>query len=130
MEKMFEKASRLKLRFETSKGLLSTEDLWELNLTSLDSIAKGVNKKLKDETEESFIAVKSSKNTELELKLEILKHVIAEKMAAQEAAKNRAVRNAKLSQLKDLAARKANAELDAKSLDEINAMITELEKEE
>ena len=31
---MFEQAARLKLRFETSRGLLSVEDLWDLPLTS------------------------------------------------------------------------------------------------
>ena len=31
---MFQKASRLKLRFDSPKGLLSVEDLWDLPLTS------------------------------------------------------------------------------------------------
>ena len=31
---MFTKASRLKLRFQSPAGLLSSEDLWDLPLTS------------------------------------------------------------------------------------------------
>ena len=49
---MFERAAKRKLRFTSSKGSLSVEDLYDLSLTSLDSIAKGVNRQLKAEAEE------------------------------------------------------------------------------
>ncbi len=44
---MFEKASRLKLRIATAMGQLTVEDLWDLNLATLNAIAKGLNKQLK-----------------------------------------------------------------------------------
>ena len=59
---MFEKATRRKLRFTSAAGLLSTEDLWDLPLTSatgkanLDDIAKALNRRLKDAEEVSFVA--------------------------------------------------------------------------
>jgi len=53
---MFEKALKNKLRFEGSgQGVLSTEDLFDLSLPTLDKMAKGVNKLLRDEGEDSFI---------------------------------------------------------------------------
>jgi hypothetical protein len=52
---IFEKASREKLRFSTSQGQFSVEDLWNLPLTSpsgrsvnLYDIANGLNKELKE----------------------------------------------------------------------------------
>jgi hypothetical protein len=126
----FQKASRLKLRFSTNKGELSTEDLWDLSLESLDVIAKGVNKRLKDETEESFIGKKSTNNTVLELKLELLKEVIEFKLKEKEAKALRSAKNAKLAQLKELANNKANEQMSGMSLEEINKLISELETEE
>lgn len=125
---LFEKATREKVRWETSKGLLSAEDLWDLSLPSLDTIAKAVNKKLKEESEESFISAKSSANETLELKLEVLKHIIGMKLAEKEATKSRMERLAKIRQLKELAVSKANEQLASKSLEEIQKMIAELEE--
>lgn len=127
---IFEKASKSKLRFATGRGQLATEDLWDLSLESLDTIAKAVNKQLKAETEESFIGKKSKSNETLELQLEILKHIIAVKLQEKEVKAQRAERNAKLAQLRELAASKANEALAGSSLEDINRMIAELEKEE
>lgn len=123
----FEKATKVKLRFSTTRGQLSVEDLWDLNLESLDGIAKSVNKKLKEESEESFISTKTKSNTELELKLDILKHVISVKLAEKEAKAERAERNAKLSTLKGLLEQKQFDELGQKSSEDIKKMIAELE---
>ena len=44
---MFEKASRIKLRYSTNRGVLSVEDLWDLSLEQLDPIAINLSKRLK-----------------------------------------------------------------------------------
>lgn len=126
----FEKASKLKLRFSTNRGELSIEDLWDLSLESLDSIAKSTNKQLKSESEESFIGKKSNLNSVLELKMEILKHVIEVKISEKEAKSQRAIKSAKLAQLKELANNKANEKLSDMSEEEINKMIDDLETED
>lgn len=123
---IFEKATKTKLRFDTTKGLLSVEDLWEYNLTSLDTIAKGVNKKLKEESEESFIQKKSKSNVELELKLEILKHIIKSKQDEAEVAKNAAEKKAKIEFLEELLQEKKIDELKGKTAEEIQAQLAEL----
>lgn len=127
MEKMFEKATKNKLRFTTNKGQISVEDLWDLSLISLDTIAREVNKALKADQEESFISPKSTANSELTLKLEILKYIIQVKQEEKEKSKLRAEKQAQLATLKELAAQKSGEALSQKSLEEIQAMIAELE---
>ena len=52
MSNLFEVAARKKYRFDSQKGLLSVEELWDLPLqstksVSLDSIAIALNKEIK-----------------------------------------------------------------------------------
>ena len=127
---IFEKASKAKLRFSTNRGQLSTEDLWDLSLESLDSIAVAIDKALETAGKKSFIGKRDTTNTTLELQLEILKHIIEVKLAEKDAKAKRVERNAQLAQLKELAASKSNEALQGKSLEEINKMIAELQEAE
>ena len=88
---IFEHATRTKLRFESTKGELSVENLWDLPLTSrtgfdLDTLAKGIARDMRNNQEESFVTTSgaSAQMRTLELKLEILKHIIAFKLAEAE----------------------------------------------
>ncbi len=128
MNDLFKRAAKDKVRFDSTKGSLSAEDLFDLSLESLDVIAKRVNKQLKTEGEESFIGKKSRTNTELELKLDILKDVIKTKQDEDEARKTRAEKREKLENLKALLADKELEEFKGKSKDEILKEITELEE--
>lgn len=79
---IFEKATRLGLRFESKRGLISVEDLWKLPLTSrnddsLDNIGISIIKKLKEQSTESLVSISSPTNTVDELRLEIIKHIIS-----------------------------------------------------
>lgn len=126
---LFELATRKKYRFQTSKGFLSVEELWDLSLTSLDAIARAINKELKATAEESFISTNPTGSRELAYKLELLKHIIGVKMDEQAAAKTRAERRAQLDALKEALARKKDEELGGKSSEELSKMIAQLEAE-
>ena len=81
---MFEKATRMKLRFQSNKGLLSVEDLWDLPLTStkgdsLDTLAIKYNKEIKETEELSFVE-EVRKDSPARLMLDILKHIIGVKL--------------------------------------------------
>ena len=75
MEKMFEYATRNKVRFPF-KGLISVEDLWDLSLTNLDSIYKTLNKQVKQSEEESLLNTKATVDKELDVQIAIVKHIV------------------------------------------------------
>jgi uncharacterized protein YabN with tetrapyrrole methylase and pyrophosphatase domain len=123
----FEKATRLRLRFETSRGNLNVEDLWRLPLAELDKLAIALNKQLKESSEESFIKAKSKDNKLLELRFDIVKHIIETLLSEDEEKKKAADKRAKREQLLELIAKKKNQELEEKSLEELEAELTKLE---
>ena len=109
---MFEKASRMKLRFNTQRGVLSVEDLWDLPLIQLDNIAIALNKKLQESKTESFIKTRTKDTTELELKFNIAKHIIDVKLQEQEDRLLESEKKAKRQKILDLMAKKQDAELE------------------
>ena len=114
---IFEIASVNKIRFGTTKGELTTEQLWDLPLQSkggfdLDSVARSVNSTLRDLAEDSFVTTTTNpaKST-LELKLEIVKHVINAKLAANEDARTRSARSAERDKLVGILSERQDDEL-------------------
>ena len=121
---MFKQASKMKLRFATSKGNLSVEDLWDLSLPVLDKLAVSYDEELAKSPRKSFITNDAPSNTELELKFNIVKEIITDKLKAdREAAKNKAVEKARLT---ELLAKKQSEKLESLSEDEIKRRLAEL----
>lgn len=130
MEMMFEKATRQKVRFDTSRGQITVEDLWDLPLTSttskpnLDDIAKGLHRELRSSAETaSFVTpAANTGNEELQLKFDVVKHVIdvrvAERNAASEATKRRETKQ----RILEIVQMKEDESLRGKSLEELKAM--------
>jgi len=128
---LFEEASRLKLRFETERGRISTEDLWDLPLSndhglSLDNLAKALNRKLKEESEESFVVPKSKENSILSLQFELVKHVIKVKIEERDAKEQALKKKAKKKRLREIIADKEDESLKSLSEDELRKMLEEL----
>jgi hypothetical protein len=127
MKNIFERASKEKIRFATGKGYLATEDLWDLSLPSLDKVARNVHTDLKNAEEVSFIKTASTASTELNLKMDVIKHIIDYKLNLLDAAKERALKTEKLAELKDLLHDKTKEEMKGLSKEEIAKQIAELE---
>ena len=132
-KELFELASRKKFRFESVKGLLSAEDLWDLPLTSntgkanLDDIAKNLYNLVKSGAEQiSFVNPATKNNTDDQARLEIIKYIIGVRVAERDAAKDAAVRAEKKQQIMGLIAQKETEQLGATSLEELRKLAESL----
>ena len=125
VENIFEFASRNKVRFPF-KGMISVEDLWDLSLTNLDSIYKTLNKQVKQSEEESLLSTKASVDTELEVQIAIVKHIVSVKLAEKEAAEKASIKKAQKQKIMSIIATKENEALQNSSIDDLKKMLDEL----
>lgn len=127
---LFEAAARGKYRFTSAKGQITTEDLFDLPLTSkngfdLDMVARTVNSELKSASEESFVTT-TRRNTDLENKLEIVKAVIALRQEEKAAAADRAARLEKKRKILDAIESKEDQQLSEASIEDLRQQLAEL----
>jgi len=127
---MIEKSVRLGNRFYSSRGLLSTEDLYVIPLESndgfsVDQVAKDINREIKQTEEESFVS-QSKESEALTFKLDVIKHIIKvrqkEALEANEAANNSVRIKAQRERLLDAIESKKAEDLSGKTLDELVEM--------
>ena len=129
---MFEKASRLKLRFTSPKGPITVEDLWDLPLTSstgkanLDDLARALHQQLESQNIGSFVLTVSPNNALEQLKFDLVVHVIKVRLAENEAARKLAVAREKKQQIMEIISRKETESLSNASLDDLRAMLSSL----
>lgn len=133
---IFERASRKKLRFTTTIGDLSADDLWDLSLdkgrANLDAIAADLHGKIQVPGNFSLVNPDkvSATQADNELRFEIVKHIVGVKMAKADAAKAAAARRAERDTLLAAAARKQGEVVDSMDLDAIRKRMAELDAEE
>ena len=129
---MFEKASRSKLRFETSKGNIPVEDLWDLPLMSttgkinLDDIAKELHMKLKSGADISFVDKSRKSDDIIQLKFDIVKHIIDAKVKESEESILLKSNKELKQNILNIVAQKENEHLSGLSLDELKKMASTL----
>jgi hypothetical protein len=116
-----------KFRFEF-KGLISTEDLFDLTLADLDAIYKSLKKEESDLQGDSLLGNdENPKVREVEVKIEVVKAVFDMKKAeiarAERALANKAQKDKILAIIED----KENQELSEKSIDELREIYLNLE---
>ena len=122
MENKFEIAIRNKYRFPY-KGMITVEDLWDLNVTQLDSIFKTLNAQVKQEKEESLLTTKSVSETELDNKIAIIRYVVATKQAEAEKARKAKETKAETQKILEIIGRKQDAALENMSIEELYARL-------
>ncbi len=123
---IFEKATRQKLGFSSNKGILSVEDVWDLSLKDLNSLAKGYKKILKESEEEDFLEEKSNEDVYTKLAFDIVLHILNVKKAEKKSRDDAGVKKAEKEKLLRILERKQNENLETLSEEEIQAKIAEL----
>jgi hypothetical protein len=127
---LFATATRKKLRFSTTRGSLSTEDLWDLSLEDLDRLAIAADNAIQKAGTKSFIGRRGTSQAVDELKLEVLKSVIETRLSEAEKAKARADKRAQRDFLKSLLEKKQREGLEALTAEEIQKQLAELGDED
>ena len=82
----FKLASQQKLRFQTNKGLLSVEQLWDLSLEDLDALAVSLETEHKESGKKSFLVKTSAKDKTAKLRFDVVLDVLNTKVEAEQAA--------------------------------------------
>lgn len=124
---IFEQATKARLRYATTtKGSVNTEDLWDLSLENLNTVAKSLKKQLNDAGEEDFIGTKSKVDKELQLKFDVVLHIINVRKVEADELKTYVAKQAKKRQLLELINNKENEQTASKSLDELRAELESL----
>jgi len=119
---IFKYAAKKALRFPY-KGVATVEDLFNLDMGSLDMVYKTLKKQQKASDEESLIEEKTTEDKNLEIKLAIVKEIFEDKKAAAEKAKRIVANKAKNQKILEILAKKENEALESMSEDELKAQL-------
>lgn len=128
---IFEKASRLGLRFKSEVGDLTVENLWNLPLSSpkqntdIQRVARIVKREL-DDVEYDITGLQTNVQSENSLRLEILEHIVSVRQSEIKQREISIANSQKLAKLDEIIASKADNELTQKSIEELMAMRDEL----
>lgn len=132
---IFQQAAKIGLTFSSPNGPLSVAQLYDLPLTSrtkalsLDSVSADLLKRMEAEPRVSLVASspRSTEGATNELRVEILKAIIADKQAEQAAAVNEEVRRTEKEQLRQALQERKNSELQNLSVAELEARLAALD---
>lgn len=118
---IFEYAVRNKLRFPY-KGIISTEDLWDLPVTELDKIYKVLNKKNKTNEEESLLST-SSVDMDALVSIDIIKYIVNYKLKKKEENEQAKKRAEDRQFIMDIMEKKRKQSLEDKTEEELLEML-------
>jgi len=119
----FKLASQQKLRFQTNKGLLSVEQLWDLSLEDLDALAVSLETEHKESGKKSFLVKTSAKDKTAKLRFDVVLDVLNTKVEAEQAALAERERKANNEKIIGIIADKQDESLKGKSIKQLEAML-------
>ena len=126
---IFKNATKKKYRFNF-RGVCTVEDLWDLSVENLDMIYKSLKKQQKENDGESLLTTVTKEDKALAEKIEIVKEIVVDKLAAAEKARNAAKKRAENQRILEIIANKKDETLKEKSIEELQAMLFVEDNEE
>lgn len=120
---MYKEALQKKLRFKTNKGMITTEDLFDLSLQNLNTLAIMLDKKISEAPKKSFIEELPAEENDDELRFSIVKDVINIKLKARKDNIDKAQADAQKKRILEILAKRNDEELEKKSTEELHAML-------
>lgn len=119
-------AMKSSMRFESTSGLLTIEDLTKKTIKQLEPIVLALRKQKEEAGEYSYTEVRSTAMQTLELKFQIAEYILLSKIEAEKARKQKSEVLAQMSQLQQLLDEKKQAELSNLSAEELEKKIDAL----
>lgn len=119
----FKQATKEKLRFQTSKGNLTTEQLWDLSLTDLDNLAVELQNQYEESGKKSFLVKRSIKDKTTKLKFDVVLDILQTKSEELEEAKQKAEDKKHNEEIMQLIIEKQKEGLKGKSIKQLEAML-------
>lgn len=119
---MYKKASQIKLRFETPKGLLNVEQIWGLSASQLKDLildAKSKLVKVEDFEDLSFLDLVSKENELDKLRFDILVDIYKTKQEAVNKQKEMQENKLYNAMIDEIIAEKQNESLKSLSVEEL-----------
>lgn len=122
---MYKKASIKKLRFTTTKGNLSVEQLWGLTMTELKTLIKSLYKLIKKEADDDLAFLEEDKvsYSDDQLRYDIAVDVYKTKQTELQQKHEDAEKKARNQHIAEIIARKQDEALESKSIEELQAML-------
>jgi len=124
---MFEEAVRKKLRFDHKKGQISVEDLGDLPLEDLDQMYQNLVKTQRDRVEGSLLQKKDQESEIIQLKIDIVKHVVQIRLEEQRQREFEAKRSQEREKVKEILQRKKDGRLEEYTVEELEDMLKQYE---
>lgn len=119
----FKEASRLGLRFQTNKGLLTVEQLWSLNVSELDELAVQLEVQVKESGKKSFIVKKTEKDKTAKLRFDVALEILEDKVDERDATIKSREDKAHNEKILALISEKQDDDLKGKSVAELKKML-------
>ena len=120
---MYKQASQQKLRFNTNRGPLTVEQLWDLPLDILDALVVSLDEAYKNSKGKSFLVKRTTKDANIKLAFDIALDILQTKVEEQDEARMLSENKEHNKKILELIASKKDQELAGKSVAELEKML-------